>query len=131
MQIEKKLILVVDDDKVISRLLSIILSEVYTVVNKQNGLDAFRWLEEGNFPDLVISDMMMPYLDGSSFVRNLKTSGFYRETPVIVLSGADNLEELIGEMPFKVEGYLKKPFNPGSLKNSIAAILNKTDNAAA
>lgn len=120
----KKQILIVDDDPVISRLLTIIFTEAYNVVSKPNGIEAFRWLEEGNYPDLVISDMMMPYLDGSSFVKNLKNSGFYRDTPVIVLSGAENLEELVGLMPFKVEGYFKKPFNPSALKEFIFKIFN-------
>jgi len=118
----KKQILVVDDDLVISRLLTFILAENYNIVTKNNGMEAFRWLEEGNFPDLVISDMMMPYLDGSSFVKNLKNSGFYRDTPVIVLSGVENLEEIVNQMPFKVDGYFKKPFNPGALKALISEI---------
>jgi two-component system, chemotaxis family, chemotaxis protein CheY len=125
MSIDKKQILIVDDDVIISRLLTIIFTENYNVVAKPNGIEAFRWLEEGNYPDLVISDMMMPYLDGSSFVKNLKNSGFYRDTPVVVLSGAENLNELIDEMPFKVEGYFKKPFNPAALKASISNILNQ------
>lgn len=126
----KKQILVVDDDQIITTLLNFILADDYQVVSKPNGVEAFRWLEEGNFPDLVISDMMMPYLDGSSFVRNLKTSGFYRDTPVVVLSGADNLEELVTAMPFQVEGYFKKPFNPTDLKTMIARILNEKTHAA-
>ncbi len=120
----KKQILVVDDDLVILKLLNLILTDNYDVVSKSNGIEAFKWLEEGNFPDLVISDMMMPYLDGSSFVRNLKNSGFYRDTPIIVLSGAENLDELVGMMPFKVYGYFKKPFNPAALKTAISNILN-------
>lgn len=127
----KKQILIVDDDLIISKLLNIIFGSDYNVVIQPNGIEAFRWLEEGNFPDLVISDMMMPYLDGSSFVRNLKNSGFYRDTPVIVLSGAENLDDLVKEMPFTVDGYFKKPFNPSVLKASIVEILNqKMPNAA-
>lgn len=126
----KKQVLIVDDDLVISRLLTIIFTAEYNVVSKPNGIEAFRWLEEGNYPDLVISDMMMPYLDGSSFVKNLKNSGFYRDTPVVVLSGAENLDELVGEMPFTVEGYFKKPFNPAALKAFIAQILNETESNA-
>lgn len=121
---DKEQILIVDDDPVMSRLLDIILSEKYATIKKMNGIDAFRWLEEGNHPSLIISDMMMPYLDGSSFVKNLKISGFYRDTPVIVLSGAENLDELIEQMPFKVDGYFPKPFNPVILKDTIATILD-------
>lgn len=127
----KKNILIVDDDLIISKLLTFILAQDYQVTAKSNGIEAFRWLEEGNFPDLIISDMMMPYLDGSSFVKNLKNSGFYRDTPVIVLSGMENLGELVAAMPFKVDAYFTKPFNPGDLKSQISKILNPASSNAA
>jgi len=126
----KEQILIVDDDPVISKLLGIILSKKYDVVSRPNRIDAFRWLEEGNFPALVISDLMMPYLDGSNFVKNLKISGFYRDTPVMVLSGMQNLDAKIKEMPFKVDGYLSKPFNPTQLSEIIDNILSNRDHAA-
>jgi len=120
---KKDQILIVDDDVIILKLLNFILSEEYTVITKSNGIDAFSWLEEGNYPALVISDLLMPYLDGSSFVKNLKISGYYRDTPVIVLSGLENLNEVVTQMPFRVEGHFHKPFNPDVLKKAIASIL--------
>jgi len=122
---KKRQILIVDDDVIILKLLNFILSGDYEVISKGNGIDAFSWLEEGNFPALVVSDLMMPYLDGSSFVKNLKISGYYRETPVIVLSGLDNLDDIIEQMPFHVEGHFRKPFNPDVLKARISSILNE------
>ncbi len=121
----KKQILVVDDDMIILKLLHFILSEEYIVVSKNNGIDAFGWLEEGNFPVLIISDLLMPYLDGTSFVKNLKISGYYRNTPVIVLSGLENLDEVVGQMPFPVDAHFRKPFNPDTLKQAISSILKK------
>lgn len=115
----KKQILVVDDDVSILKLLNFILSKDFKVEMKSSGIDAFSWLEEGNYPDLIISDLQMPYFDGTSFIRNLKISGFYRDTPVIVLSGADDIKEQVERMPFAVEGYINKPFNPAALKATI------------
>ena len=117
----KKQILVVDDDISILKLLNFILSKEHAVVIKPSGIEAFSWLEEGNYPDLIISDLEMPYFDGTSFIRNLKISGFYRDTPVIVLSGAENVKEQVEKMSFGVEGYLNKPFNPDNLK----AVINQ------
>ncbi len=122
-----KQILVVDDSHMILKLLNIILSPDYEVVLKSNGIEALNWLEDGHFPDLIISDLMMPYFDGTSFVRNLKISGFYKDTPVIVLSGAEDAEDLVNNMALKVEAFVKKPFNPGSLKLLIDGILNTTN----
>jgi len=121
----KKQILVVDDELSILKLLNFILSKDYDLIIKQNGADAICWLEEGNDPALIISDLEMPYIDGGSFIRNLKISGFYRDTPIILLSGADNLDSLVNKMPFRADCYFKKPFNPTELKLSIIDILQK------
>lgn len=121
----KKQILVVDDELSILKLLNFILSKDYDLIIKQNGADAICWLEEGNDPALIISDLEMPYIDGGSFIRNLKISGFYRDTPIILLSGADNLDSLVNKMPFQADCYFKKPFNPTELKLSIIDILQK------
>ncbi len=123
----KKQILLVDDELSILKLLNFILSKDYDLIIKQNGADAITWLEEGNNPALIISDLEMPYMDGGSFIRNLKISGFYRDTPVILLSGAENLENLVAQMPFKADCFFKKPFNPAELKSSIKASLLQHD----
>ncbi|EHQ25703.1 response regulator [Mucilaginibacter paludis] len=123
----KTQILIVDDDLSILKLLNFILSKDYDLVVKNSGLEALSWLEEGNDPGLVISDLQMPYIDGLTFVRNLKISGFYKDTPIIVLSGADNLNELVAEMPFTINAHLKKPFNPAALKTAITQVLNIYD----
>jgi CheY-like chemotaxis protein len=119
----RKLILIVDDEPSILKLLNFILSSTYELVIKTSGIEAIAWLEEGNDPDLIISDLMMPYFDGSSLIRNLKISGFYRNTPVILLSGADDLSEKVEAMTFTVDRYLQKPFNPTALKTSISELL--------
>ncbi|MES3018347.1 MAG: response regulator [Bacteroidota bacterium] len=121
----KRQILVVDDELSILKLLNFILSKDYDLVIKQNGADAIAWLEDGNDPALIISDLEMPYIDGGSFIRNLKISGFYRDTPVILLSGADNLETIVEQMPYRADCFFKKPFNPAELKLSIRTALNQ------
>lgn len=119
----KKIILVVDDEPSILKLLNFILSSEYALVIKTSGIEAIAWLEEGNDPDLIISDLMMPYFDGGTLIKNLKISGFYRNTPVMLLSGADDLEEKVKEMPFKIDRFIEKPFNPTILKFHITQLL--------
>lgn len=121
----KKQILLVDDEPSILKLLNFILTKDYDLVIKQNGADAIGWLENGNDPALIISDLEMPFMDGESFIRNLRISGFYRDTPVILLSGADNLDKIVEQMPFRADCYFKKPFNPTELKSSITETLQK------
>jgi two-component system chemotaxis response regulator CheY len=123
----KKTLLIVDDDLSILKLLSFILSKDYDIVVKNNGIDAFSWLEDGNRPKLIISDLQMPYFDGQSFIKNVKISGFYRNIPVIVLSAAHDLEEQVANMPFKLDAYIHKPFNPNVLKSAISQALKVYD----
>lgn len=120
---DKKSILIVDDELSILKLLSFILAADYDLIIKKSGIEAIAWLEEGNDPDLIISDLMMPYFDGSTLIRNLKVSGFYRNTPVILLSGAEDLADKVKQMPFKIDSYLEKPFNPAVLKSQIAQLI--------
>lgn len=123
----KKTLLIVDDDLSILKLLNFILSKDYEIVVKNNGIEAFSWLEDGNLPKLIISDLQMPYFDGQSFVKNVKISGFYRDIPVIMLSAAHDLDQQVANMPFKVDAYMHKPFNPTELKNAINQALKVYD----
>ena len=123
----KKQILIVDDEITILKLLNFVLSSEYDLVIKNSGVDALTWLEEGHSPALIVSDLEMPYFDGSSFIYNLKISGFYRNTPVIILSGANNLPDRVAQMPFEVDDFVPKPFNPVQLKTAISNVFSKYD----
>ena len=119
-QIEnKKSILIVDSELNILKLLSFILASDYDLTIKNSGIKALSWLSMGNDPDLIISSLRMPYFDGSCFIKNLRISGFYRNTPIILLSGAENLESIVKSLTFKVDRYLEKPFNPIILRSKI------------
>jgi len=120
----KKRILLVDDEIAILKLLEFILKKDYELVIKNNGFDALTWLDSGNMPDLIISDMEMPYFNGADFVRSLKVSGYFRDIPVIVLSGSESLENIKTKIPYKIEALMGKPFNPSILKDKIKIILN-------
>jgi len=119
----KKLILIVDGGLNIGKLLHFILAADYRLTIKTNGIEALNWLEEGNDPDLVISSLRMPYFDGSMLLEVLKLSGLYRNTPVMLLSGEENLEEKVMNMNFKIDSYMEKPFNPTVLKNQISSLI--------
>lgn len=121
---DKKLILLVDDEITVLKLLEFILKKDYELVIHNNGLEAISWMDEGNMPDLIISDLEMPYVDGLDFVRSLKTSGYYRDIPIILLSAAYSLEDLAEKLPYSFNMLMPKPFNPTKLKESIQNLLN-------
>jgi CheY-like chemotaxis protein len=120
---KRKQVLIVDDEPSILKLLNFILSKQYEIHAMESGYKAHLWLEDGNFPDIVILDLHMPHFDGTSFLKSIKISGYYRDIPVIILSAAEDLENIVANLPFKVEAYFPKPFNPESLKEEIVKVL--------
>jgi two-component system chemotaxis response regulator CheY len=122
----KKQILIIEDDSSVRFLLGLFLKEYFNVVVKADGLEAMLWLDSGNIPDLVMADIDMPRLNGYDFIKNIRKSGFYRDIPIIMLSGWDS--EDARERCFK-EGanlFMVKPFNPSDLLANINKLL--TDN---
>lgn len=116
----KKQLLIIDDEPSILKLLHFILEEDYDLIIKSNSVDAIAWLEKGNFPDLILTDQDMPTIDGLTLIKNLKTSGYFRNIPVFLISGSEGIQEAIKELPVQ---YFKKPFNPTVLKFAIASAL--------
>ena len=119
----KKQILILDDDISIRTLLDLFLRKDYQVVAKKDGMEAMLWLENGNLPDLIVSDINMPRLNGSDFLMNLKKSGFFRSIPVIILSGIENENEKGKFLQNGAVDYIVKPFNPSDLLVKIDAVL--------
>lgn len=110
----KKKILVVDDEISICLLLENFLSQDYDVVTINDGLEALLWLED-NIPNLIISDIQMPNMDGYEFLTKLRQRGFTKHTPVIMLSGKSESKERIKCYRLGAQDYLTKPFNPEEL----------------
>ncbi len=126
----KKNILIIDDSKPIRYLLETIVSKYYNVVTASDGFEAMYWLSQGNKPDIIISDLQMPNIDGWDLIRNLTSSGIYGDIPIIVLSGSYS-EDMKGKCEeFGVAAFLVKPFNPTRLMDAIRqALATKDDNA--
>jgi DNA-binding response OmpR family regulator len=111
----KKKILIVDDERTTCVLLENFLSPDYQVVTKNSGMEALTWLEN-NLPDLIISDIQMPKMDGFEFLKEVRLKGFTKHTPIIMLSGRTESKERIKCYQLGAQDYLTKPFNPEELK---------------
>jgi two-component system, chemotaxis family, chemotaxis protein CheY len=84
-----KKILIVDDNKTYSRLISIVLSKRdYLVKVAESVSTAYKFLAKEEF-DLIISDLVMPYIDGVDFLRVLKENETTKNIPVIIMSSYD------------------------------------------
>jgi len=121
---KKKKILLIEDEPTIQRLLYFILSKEFDVEVAGNGFDALLWLEQHRLPDLIIMDWIMPQMDGKSFLKCIKVSGLYCEIPVIILSASESIIDELKGLPYSVNKYLRKPFDPLVLKEIIGNIFN-------
>ena len=122
---EKKEILVVEDHQSIRLVLSNCLGKTHRVVTCKDGLEALSWLSQGNLPDLIILDRHMPRISGLEFLTNIRTSGLFREIPVLILSGEENNDNIEELKRLGISGFVAKPFNPAKINESIEAILQR------
>lgn len=119
----KNKILIVDDKSEFRRLTKAILVSKYDVESAENGVEALSLLQGGYMPDLIVSDLMMPVLGGKGLVEQLKTSGAFKNIPVIILSSIDKSDEKIQLIKLGANDYLEKPYNPSELLARIENLL--------
>lgn len=117
-----KNILIIDDHDSIRFILGNILGKSYNVTAKEDGLLGLKYLSAGNIPDLILLDMSMPRLNGIEFLSVLRSSGFFRDIPVLIVSGKDNEKYVEQCTKLGASGYITKPFNPNTLKTQIENI---------
>ncbi|HQQ13765.1 MAG TPA: response regulator transcription factor [Bacteroidales bacterium] len=119
----KKKILVIDDELSIRMLLENFLSKTYEVITKNDGMEGVQWLEQGNMPDLIVADIQMPNMDGYDFIKNIRASGYFKEIPLIMLSGIESSQEKVKCLKLGANDYMVKPFNPEELSIRIELLL--------
>ncbi len=122
--IGKKNIMIIEDHESIRLLLGRFLSKNYNVSTKKDGLEGLAWLRSGNIPDLIVLDLDMPRLPGIEFLTNIRSSGFYRNIPVVIVSGEDVSKYMEQIEKLGISGFVPKPFNPIELNNKIEKVLN-------
>lgn len=123
---KKPVILVVDDSKPILCLLKVVLGKRFNVFAASDGFGAMNWLMEGNRPDIVISDLQMPNIDGLELINYMSSSSYYEGIPILVLSGADKDEVTEQVDKMQITDYVTKPFDPAELINKIDRALDRT-----
>lgn len=124
---KKPVILVVDDSKPILCLLKVILGRKFDVYAANDGFGAMNWLMDGNRPDIVISDLQMPNIDGIELIAYLSNSSYYEGVPILVLSGVGKEEISAKCAKMNITDYVTKPFDPTELMDKIYKALNKNE----
>ncbi len=116
-------ILIVEDDVNLRMLMTLRLKNKYEVEAVSNGAEALSKCEEGG-TDLIITDIMMPVMDGYALVENLRSTG--NSTPVIMLTAKDAINDKGRGFAAGTDDYLTKPVNFEELMWRIDALLRRS-----
>ncbi len=116
------LVLIVDDNDDVREYVGSILGETYQIATAQDGQDG---LEKARTlkPDLIISDVMMPKMDGHELCRRLKTDAGLQLTPVILLTARATHELKLEGLETGADDYMTKPFNARELKARVKNLI--------
>ncbi|MEO1261470.1 MAG: ATP-binding protein [Bacteroidota bacterium] len=124
-------ILLVEDNEELRRYLLSILEEKYTVFARQNGKEALEWLmSEGSYKSkcqLIISDVMMPVMDGFTFLNHVKTDKKLYHIPVAMLTARAGKEDKLKALRIGVDDYILKPFEEEELLVRIENMIRNND----
>jgi signal transduction histidine kinase len=115
-------ILVVDDTTEMRVLLGEILRDEYRVLFAHDGQEGLE-LARREYPDLIISDVMMPRMDGQEFCRQIKEEPATAHIPFVMLTAKAELAMKIGGLNSGADDYLTKPFNEKELKARVRSLL--------
>ncbi|MFL5807257.1 MAG: response regulator [Roseiflexaceae bacterium] len=117
-------ILVADDDPSIATLIQVTLKDPrYEIVAVQNGLEALKAFETGPF-DVVILDVMMPYVDGFEACERIRERS---DVPIIILTSRDGTDDVVHGFELGADDYITKPFKTAELIARVEAILRRVE----
>lgn len=117
-------VLIAEDNPDITKLLHLALRKHFKVVAAPNGAQAFELLERFQ-PDLVITDLMMPEVDGMELTRMIREDERVQHLPIIMLSARDGVEAEMLERGHPADAYMAKPFSTRKLSKLARSLLMK------
>lgn len=122
----RKIILIVEDEKDIHILLDQLLSEKYKLIVAYNGLEAMQIIKDV-LPDIIISDVMMPFMDGVELCKKIKTNLRTCHIPFIMLTAKNSVIHRIEGIESGANSYIPKPFYPDHLLIRIQKLLEEKE----
>lgn len=122
----KRLLIVDDEPNLLKAIAAVLRGEGFEVMTARNGKEAI--LQIARFiPDLVVSDIKMPLMDGFTLARHLRSAPHTELIPIIFLTAKDETDDRIEGFQSGVDVYLTKPFEPAELLAVINGILNRIE----
>lgn len=115
-------ILIVEDDRFSQTILNLFLSRNYDTDIVENGVEAIELLQEKQLPQLIISDLNTPEMNGLELLQYVKENPLYKAIPFVILCGDDSVQQKQLCLASGATAFVLKPFNPielGDLLNSL------------
>ncbi len=123
----EKTILIVEDDSNIRELLGLYLEqEGYHIETAQDGAEGLRAYKRVH-PDLILLDLMMPVMDGTQMIRELRT---FSKTPVVVLTAKGEVYDKVALLELGADDYITKPFEMREVIARVRAVMRRYEQDA-
>lgn len=123
-QDKRRMVLVVDDNEDMRTFLSNILGNEYRIKTAEDGVEALKAVEQ-EIPDVVITDLMMPNMDGLELTKQLKGNADLTHVPVVLLSAKSAIESRLQAMQEGADDYVTKPFEPEYLRARVKNLIKQ------
>jgi two-component system chemotaxis response regulator CheY len=118
-----KKVLIVDDSVTMRQMVSFTLREAqFDVVEAEDGADALKKLDSLS-PDLIVTDLNMPVMDGLTFIRGARALAATRFIPILMLTTESHAEKKAEAKAAGATGWIVKPFDPPKLLAVIGKVL--------
>lgn len=118
-----KTILTVDDSATMRKLLRYALTaQGHAVHEAEDGIAALEWLSANPRPDLVLTDLNMPRMDGIGLVEAIRAQDVHRTMPILILSTESSDAKQAYAAEAGANGWLVKPFDPARLASAIKLV---------
>lgn len=116
-------LLLVEDDPDMAAFSMSVLKEGFQVIHAKNGKDALESVHE-NLPDIVLSDVMMPEMDGIELLHEIRFNELTNHIPFVLFSAKASLESRLEGLKHGADAYISKPFSPEELRLTIQNLFN-------
>ncbi|MGI9036803.1 MAG: response regulator transcription factor [Pyrinomonadaceae bacterium] len=125
-KILKRLLVVDDEPNLLLAVAAVLRGEGFEVKTARNAREALIFVAQ-NLPDLIVSDVRMPGMDGYGLARKLRASPHSALVPIVFLTAKDETEDRIEGFQSGVDVYLTKPFEPDELVAVIRSVLQRVE----
>lgn len=126
LQNKRKIVLIVEDEKDVRVFLKELLIDKYNVLTANNGAEALELMKK-EMPDLIISDLMMPEMDGMELCKKIRNNNLTCHIPFIMLTSKNSVIHSIEGLESGANSYIPKPFHPDYLQVKVQNLLEEKE----